>query len=298
MEQDKNRKNFSQKKHDRSNLKNAFSKKWWVHHVTKTAFNVAPNYSADWIRLNSFRPQYMNLNAEQKQARELSFETVFKIGKNKKIRMYEWGFGPSILFVHGWAGRGLQFHKFISPLVAAGFSVVTFDHYGHGDSTQGSSSYLDFIHTIKAILNGYDDFYGAIGHSMGASALLKSIESVDYPLKVGLIAPMSDVQEVLVDLQVRKSIYKPLFTEVIHKIEQSFHMTVEEGRTYNYPLLNQHKGLLIHDSRDRINPFARSEEIHAKWQGSQLIATQGLGHSRILTSPEVISQLTQFMLKK
>jgi len=39
-----------------------------------------------------------------------------------------------VLLVHGWGGRGAQLASFVEPLVARGFSVLTFDAPGHGAS--------------------------------------------------------------------------------------------------------------------------------------------------------------------
>jgi len=55
----------------------------------------------------------------------------------RHIELWLWGAGPSVLLVHGWGGRGTQLGAFVEPLVARGFSVVTFDAPGHGASGSG-----------------------------------------------------------------------------------------------------------------------------------------------------------------
>src|SRR5688572_7959580 len=45
----------------------------------------------------------------------------------RHLDVWLWGSGPSVLLVHGWGGRGAQLAAFVEPLVARGFSVVSFD---------------------------------------------------------------------------------------------------------------------------------------------------------------------------
>ena len=56
----------------------------------------------------------------------------------RRIETWVWGAGPSVLLVHGWGGRGAQLGALVGPLVARGFSVVTFDAPGHGASDKGT----------------------------------------------------------------------------------------------------------------------------------------------------------------
>ena len=55
----------------------------------------------------------------------------------EEINIYEFGTpeNPTILLVHGWEGRALDFSEFIDPLVEAGYHVVAFDGPAHGESS-------------------------------------------------------------------------------------------------------------------------------------------------------------------
>src|SRR5262245_3439937 len=60
----------------------------------------------------------------------------------RRVEMWKWGRGPVVLLVHGWSGRGAQLGGFVAPLVARGFSVVTFDATGHGAGGAGGVAIL------------------------------------------------------------------------------------------------------------------------------------------------------------
>src|SRR2546423_5499989 len=100
---------------------------------------------------------------------------------NRRIRLaaWRWGFGPTVLLVHGWEGRGSQLGAFIEPLVAAGLSVVAFDAPGHGDSP-GSRLYLtDHADALDAVARAIGPVHAVIAHSFGVAAMLLARSRID-----------------------------------------------------------------------------------------------------------------------
>jgi alpha-beta hydrolase superfamily lysophospholipase len=69
----------------------------------------------------------------------------------RRIETWVWGVGPSVLLVHGWGGRGAQLGPFVGPLVARGFSVVTFDAPGHGVSDSGLVTIPEVTDAIRTV---------------------------------------------------------------------------------------------------------------------------------------------------
>jgi hypothetical protein len=53
----------------------------------------------------------------------------------------------------------------------------------------------------------------------------------------------------------------------------------------------------VHDRDDRVNRFADAEAYRDAIKGAQLVATQGLGHRRILKEEGVIQQVTRFIAR-
>src|SRR5690606_21254125 len=64
-----------------------------------------------------------------------------------------------------------------------------------------------------------------------------------------------------------------------HYFEDMFNFNASEFSLDRFvPHLHQ-KGLLIHDVLDTITPFQGSANLHRNWPISQLVKTEGLGHS-------------------
>ena len=52
--------------------------------------------------------------------------------------------------------------------------------------------------------------------------------------------------------------------------------------------------LVVHDRGDRINGFADGEAFTRSIAGARLLATEGLGHRKLLKDPGVLEELVQF----
>ena len=94
-------------------------------------------------------PRHQRPEREQKcyAAAKKSFIQV----EGYKVAVFEWGEGPAIWIMHGWAGRASQLSSFIKELVASGYKVIGMDAPGHGDSEGKDSSVILFEHGLEDI---------------------------------------------------------------------------------------------------------------------------------------------------
>jgi pimeloyl-ACP methyl ester carboxylesterase len=53
--------------------------------------------------------------------------------------------------------------------------------------------------------------------------------------------------------------------------------------------------LIVHDRDDRVNRFADAEAYRNAIKGARLVATEGLGHRRILKEEDVLRQVARFV---
>ncbi|MGC2165085.1 MAG: alpha/beta fold hydrolase [Gallionella sp.] len=277
--------NHDTHKHDRTITS---STTYWL---TKAAFHIAPNKTAKLMREKGFRVRQYPLSADQhalmQQAR--SFHLEFN---GNAIKVFEWGDGPVVLLVHGWAGRALQFDALIRSLLTKGYRVVAFDHKGHGESSTRFSSFPEIVRSTELVATHYgEDLYGVVAHSMGSNSIFKVCEKIEQKLKVAVIAPVGNFMDMLERLRRRMGIYEKLYMRVINEIESENGLQLADLSELDYGKINRHDILLVHDKFDRINKVTVSLDLHANLQGSVLLQTEMLGHSRILGNQEVIAKV-------
>ena len=82
------------------------------------------------------------------------------------------GQGPLVLLVPGMGDLRSTYRFLVPDLVAAGFTVVSVDLRGHGDSTVGFASYGDAetAEDLAALLDDLGETAVVVGNSMGAGA--------------------------------------------------------------------------------------------------------------------------------
>ncbi len=87
-----------------------------------------------------FKPQrFAAPKKEQEVLKSAKKRTMEHNGKS--IQLYEWGeSGPTVLFLHGWNGRGTQVAHFLESLLSQGFRVLSFDGPAHGKSSGKSTN--------------------------------------------------------------------------------------------------------------------------------------------------------------
>jgi alpha-beta hydrolase superfamily lysophospholipase len=111
----------------------------------------------------------------------------------RHVELWLWGTGPSVLLVHGWGGRGTQLGSFVEPLVARGFSVVTFDAPGHGASGAGLVTIPQIVAATRAAAATRGALAGLIAHSVGATVAARAMyEGLDAAAAV-FVAPAADL---------------------------------------------------------------------------------------------------------
>ncbi|MBL7714361.1 MAG: alpha/beta hydrolase [Bdellovibrionales bacterium] len=222
--------------------------------------------------------------------------------RGMKLAAWSWNSGEkdakskgTVLFIHGWGGRGGQFYEWISPMVKAGYNVVVMDASGHGDSGGKQSSLPEFRDAILAVGESVGPLHAVIGHSMGAAAATAAVHSGLQAKRVVLLgSPMSlfeytDKYTQWLGLSEKSRLRMQARME--KRFQTSWHSLTLERIV---PLI-QVPGLVIHDRGDRDAPYENGMSIHQLWKNSQLYTTVGLGHYRILRAKPVIERALEFL---
>jgi pimeloyl-ACP methyl ester carboxylesterase len=215
-------------------------------------------------------------------------------GAQRPVAAWRWGFGPTVLLVHGWEGRGSQLGAFVAPLVEAGMSVVAFDAPGHGDSPDHQLYLTDFADAVADVAAAVGPLHAIIAHSFGAAAALlaHARAGVEAPRNV-MLAP-----NVLIDDAVAR-FARLVGLDERDRIAFEQRLAAHTGITLDALALDRLVDgcegalLVVHDRDDREVPFVHGERLAATWPNAQLRATEQLGHRRVLRDPAVLAAVVE-----
>ncbi len=233
-------------------------------------------------------------------ARELALDVILRAphrrGARRRLAAWRWGFGPTVLLVHGWEGRGTQLGALVEPLVAAGLSVVAFDAPGHGDSPDRQLYLTDLADCVADIAAQIGPLHAIVAHSFGAAAVLlaHARAGLEVPRTV-LLAPNAIVDDAVA------SFARHLGLDDTDRAALEHRLAAHTGVAFDALALDRLAAprdsalLVIHDRDDREVPLAQGTRLAAAWPNAQLQITDGLGHRRILRDPAVLAAVTAFV---
>lgn len=216
-------------------------------------------------------------------------------------RVYgDWG-NPTAYLVHGWGGWWQQLSAHVEPLLARGLCVVAFDAPSHGDSGPGvqgrrSTTFLEMAEALAAVVAEFGRPTLVVAHSAGGLAAVHALGLGAQPDSLVLVAPPDGVEAML-----------PVFAAALGVGPRSQRVMVRRAerrvgtRVAELDLLTmaaQHPSLprllVVHDRSDKEAPFAGGVRVSTAWHDARLMATEGLGHRRILWDPEVVGRVASF----
>ncbi len=104
---------------------------------------------------------------------------------------------PLVFLMHGWGGHRGQLAAFADPLVAAGFSVASFDAPSHGDVPGTQASGYQMAAAIHTVLGGLGQPYAIIAHSLGTMAVALALQDWLAAEKLVFFGPTRRLEDVI-----------------------------------------------------------------------------------------------------
>ncbi|MEM7584193.1 MAG: alpha/beta hydrolase [Acidobacteriota bacterium] len=249
------------------------------------------------LRLFLTPPRFQVPTREQWWSTEAeSFAIPFGAGK---LTAWRWGWhGPTVLLVHGWAGRGRQLGAFAAPLVEAGYQVVAFDAPGHGLSSGSRSSLPEMVDAVAAMVRHEGGVAAIVAHSLGAAATTLALGRPGTPPDVErlvYLSPSVDMTHVTSRFGEMTGFNDDVIRRLRSGLEQRFAFRWQDleglgmAPTMRLPLL------VVHDRDDPEVPWREGRALVQAWPNARLEATRGLGHRRILRDDAVVAEVTRFV---
>jgi pimeloyl-ACP methyl ester carboxylesterase len=135
----------------------------------------------------------------------------------------------------------------------------------------------------------------AVGHSVGASALALALRR-GLPLDAAvLVAPPRAPAAFLEAFCARLGLGAGTRRAVVDRIERRVGLRMAELTVPDFTPALRTPALIVHDRADAEVPWEEGEEIAAAWPGARLLATDGLGHRRILRDARVVAEAAAFV---
>ena len=215
---------------------------------------------------------------------------------NKTINVYHYGESDrKILLVHGWSGRGTQLHTIAEKLLKCGYSTISFDAPAHGKSTGKRSDMTEFIACILELEKQFGPFEHAIGHSLGAMAVLNSIKRGLKVNKAVTIGSGDVIKDIMNDFTDKLGMNIATGKLMIRLFEKKFGESINNYSAYKAAQTITIPVLVIHDENDIDVPVTAAHHIAEHLQTSELVRTSGLGHRKILGDSKVMKKILEFI---
>jgi len=211
------------------------------------------------------------------------------------LNVRSWGQGPAVLLMHGWGGNLYDLGAFVAPLLERGFRAVAVDAPAHGRSAGEMSSLPDMARAVAAVARTAGPLAGAVGHSMGAAALMLALEAGVQADRVVLIGIPQDPLDHIRYYANRHRLDARTVWEMRNRIAE---LTGRDPAGINLAATAARlrtPALFIHSADDRLAPVSEALHRAAAWKGARVHLMEGVGHRAILRDPETVHETVGFL---
>jgi len=207
---------------------------------------------------------------------------------------------PVALLVHGWGGHAGQLKLLAEALAQHGLRPVLLEMPAHGRSTGSTSNLPQFTRAIEyaagRLRQQGHELRLLAAHSLGANAAAFATARGVAVRRLALLAPPASPRE-----------YTRYFAHVFGLSESTraaMQRRFEEREAILMPQFEpdsvgpriRQPALVIHDRADSVNPFRDGQAFAHAIRDATLVATEGLGHRKMLKDPGVIARIVAFAM--
>jgi pimeloyl-ACP methyl ester carboxylesterase len=205
---------------------------------------------------------------------------------------------PVALLVHGWGGSAQQLQPLAESLAQHGLRPVLLEMPAHGRSPGSFSHLPQFARAIEYVAGRLLQQGHAIGllaaHSLGANAAAHAVSRGVGAGRLVLLAPPASPRA-----------YTRYFAQVFG-LDEGTRAAMQQRIEASEAILMQQfeppavgprirvPTLVVHDRGDRVNAFADGQAYAHAIAGARLVATDGLGHRRMLKDAAVLGHVALF----
>lgn len=235
-------------------------------------------------------PEYFNV---------LEYEPDEKVPKREE----------TIICVHGWDGRSLNYFKFIKKFQQKGFRVLAPDFPRHGKTGGEESGVHVFGHSLHALINYVNGPVYVLAHSLGNGAFCvnyamstpEELKLIKRYVGIGIPNKFTDIMDIfsnMIGLSKRaETPFRDVNCEMLG-LDVRKMVVSEVMKEFNIPIL------LIHDENDKELEIANAQIVgnclnYKKYKiGDKeypcFYQSKGLGHRRIIRDEGIVDRVVEF----
>ena len=254
---------------------------------------IAPKTAARLVADMIARPRGRNPT----QPWELATGTV---GREVELRTglhaRSWGeTGPLVLALHGWRGRTTQFRPLAAALLARGLQTLALELPGHGVSVGDSATPRMLGELLVEVERIVGPAHAAIGHSFGGAALGAGLVYGYRPKRLVIVSAPTRVSRIPVLLAKTAGLPRPAMKEFVKILDRDAGRPSAELDLVSTAPPAGIPGFLIHDLEDAVIPYTEAQALANAWPTLKVMTTKGKGHRDILSAPDVVRAIVQFV---
>lgn len=229
--------------------------------------------------------------------RERAVHAAARVEVVDGVVTYAWGDGTRpVLLVHGWRSRASRYAGFITRLVELGYSPVSYDAPGHGDSDGPIVSILGHQRIMRGLAERHGPFEGLIAHSLGVPFALYAVREGIAAQRLVMISGVAEFGYLADTFCQELGLGSKINQRLRRNIERGYFDGDDQIWTRFSVTTGQAELLVIHNDEDEVvDPEQARILLRAYGPRAHFLPTSGLGHRRIMTDPEVITEAVAFL---
>lgn len=205
------------------------------------------------------------------------------------------------LVAHGWGSESAYMAEMSAGIAAAGAEVISLDFPGHGGSSGRVLNMRLAVEAIAAAERRFGAFDAAIGHSFGGASLIIAATGLlpgIKPLSAGklaLIGSPSEMSWLFADFGKMMRLGSRVQSALEHEIEKVTGRGLYDfdaaglGENFARPML------VVHAEDDKEVSAEHARRYAMAGPNVTLHWANGQGHRRIVSAPEVIERIVNFL---
>jgi len=207
--------------------------------------------------------------------------------------------GPVAVLVHGWGGHAGQMLALADTLGAHGLRPVIVEMPAHGRSGGSTSNLPQFARALEYVsarlMQQGHTLRAVVAHSLAANASAYAASRGLAAGRLVLLAPPASPLEYTRLFARAFGLNEATRAGMQRRIEAREGIVMPQFEPAAVGPRIRMPTLVVHDRQDSINRFADGVAYSEAIGGARLVATDGLGHRKILKDSGVLQHIASFL---